>query len=260
LNQLLVDVLRVRIQSAVAASRAIDSIAHEGLKGRIREIFVDDLVSPLLPSYVGIGTGKIIDSEGGQSGECDVVIYDRDRMPPLMLGLREALFSIESVLYSIEVKTTLNVKELRDATLNAKQVRELKNLPPRYPVGAGYNTALKIQKESLRPAPICCLFAFGTDMKGGSKTELQRYQEITDNNKDGVPYISSLCIVNCAAHWYGPRSEFGDEWQTVLTDLNGGEVLIFLAGLVDSIPLVRMQRGYPAWSNYVFPYVENENG
>src|SRR6266478_341587 len=108
MNQLLIDLLWVRIQSAVAASRAIDSIAHEGLKGRIREIFVNDLIAPLLPSFVGLGTGKIIDSEGGQSGECDVIVYDRDLMPPLLLGQREALFPIESVLFSIEVKTTLN--------------------------------------------------------------------------------------------------------------------------------------------------------
>jgi len=252
-NQLLVDVLRVRIRSAVAASRAIDSIAHEGLKGRIREMFVEDLVAPLLPSFVGVGTGKIIDSEGGQSAECDVVIYDRDTMPPLMLGQREALFPIESVLYSIEVKTTLNPDELRDATAKAKQVKELKNLPPRYPNGQGYDTALRIDKESLRPAPVCCLFAFGTDMRGESKTELQRYQEILDNNKEGVPYISFLCVVDRAAHWYGSKSESGNAWQTIPTDSNGGEVLMFLGGLADSIPLARMKRGYPAWSNYVVP-------
>jgi hypothetical protein len=254
MNQLLVDILRVRIRSIVAASIAIDSIIHEGLKGRIREMFVDDLIAPLLPSFVGVGTGKIIDSEGGQSGECDVVIYDRDKMPTLMLGQREALFPIESVLYSIEVKTTLNANELRAATSKAKQIKELKNLPPRYPDGEGYNTVLRIQKESLRPAPICCLFAFGTDMKGGSKTELQRYQEISDNNKDGVPYITSLCVVDRATYWYGNTDESGDAWQTCQTDSNGREVLIFLCGAVDSIPLLRIRRGYPAWSNYVVPY------
>ncbi len=255
MNQLLVDVLRVRIRNAVAASRAIDPITHEGLKGRIREMVVDDLVAPLLPSYAGVGTGKIIDSEGGQSGECDVVIYDRDTMPPLMLGQREALFPIESVLYSIEVKTTLNAGEMRDATSKAKQIKELKNLPPRYPRGEGYNMTLPIQQESLRPAPMCCLFAFGTDLKDGNKTELQRYQEITDNNKEGVPYISFLCVVDRVAHWYGgSKSESADAWQTFVTDSNGGEVLVFLGGLVDSIPVARLKRGYPAWSNYVVPY------
>ena len=252
MNQLLIDVLRVRIQSAVAASSAIDSIAHEGLKGRIREIFVNDLVAPFLPSFVGLGTGKIIDSEGGQSAECDVVIYDRDVMPPLMLGQREALFPIESVLFSIEVKTTLNPVELRDATAKAKRVKDLKNLPPRYPEGQGYATVLNPHKDSLRPAPVCCLFAFGTDMKGERKTELQRYQAITDHkNEEGVPYIGMLCVVDRAAHFFNNNSESGNDWHTFDADSKHREVLTFLGGLLDTIPEQRLKRGYPAWSNYV---------
>jgi len=255
MNQLLVDMLRVRIQSAVAASCAIDSIAHEGLKGRIREIFVEDLVMPLLPSFVGVGTGKIIDSEEGQSAECDVVIYDRDVMPPLLLGQREAIFPIESVLYSIEVKTTLNMRELRDVTAKAKRVKELKHRPPRYPEGRGYGTVLKPNNDCPRPAPICCLFAFRTNLKGNRKTELQRYQKIVDNeDNEGIPYISSLCVVDRAHHFFGKKSESDDSWHTSDADSNSGEVLMFLGTLLDTIPEIRLRRGYPAWSNYVIQY------
>jgi hypothetical protein len=210
---------------------------------------------PFLPSFVGVGTGKIIDSEQGQSAECDVVIYDRDVVPPLLLGQREALFPIESVLYSIEVKTTLNVAELRDATAKAKRVRELKNCPPRYPERQGYDTVLRIHRDSLRPAPVCCLFAFGTSIKGKRKTDLQRYQEIVDNtDNEGIPYISSLCVVGHAHYFFGKKSESGDSWHTSHADSNSGEVLMFLAGLLDTIPETRLRRGYPAWSNYVIPY------
>ena len=255
MNQLLVDMLRVRIQSAVAASRAIDSIAHKGLKGRIREIFVEDLVMPFLPSFVGVGTGKIIDSEEGQSAECDVVIYDRDVMPSLLLGQREAIFPIESVLCSIEVKTTLNMGELRAATAKAKQLKELKNCPPRYPKNRGYDIVLETDNDCLRPAPMRCLFAFGTNMKGKRKTELQRYQEIVDNeDKEGIPYITSLCVVGRAHHFFGKKSESGDSWHTSDADSNSGEVLMFLGGLLNTIPEMRLRRGYPAWSNYVIQY------
>lgn len=255
MNKLLVDMLRVRIQSVVAASRAIDSIAHEGLKGRIREVFVEGLVMPLLPSFVGVGTGKIIDSEGGQSAECDVVIYDRDVMPPLLLGQREALFPIESVLCSIEVKTTLNLSELRDATVKAKKVKELKHLPPRYPKGLGYDAVVTIDDGCPRPAPIRCLFAFGTDLTREGKTELERYQEIVDHrDKEGTPYISSLCVVDRAFHFFGKKSVSDDSWHTSDADSNSGEVLMFLGGLLDSIPEIRLRRGYPAWSNYVIQY------
>ncbi len=247
--------LRVRIQSLVAASCAIDSIDHKGLKGRIREIFVQDLLMPFLPSFVGAGTGKIIDSEKGQSAECDVVIYDRDVMPALLLGEREALFPVESVFYSIEVKTTLNVNELRDATVKAKRVKELKNLPPRYPEGRGYDTVLKIHHDCLRPAPVRCLFAFETDLKGECKTELQRYQEIDDNRDgEGIPYISSLCVVGRAHHYFGKYSESSDRWHTSNGDGNRGEVLMFLGALLDTIPEMRLRRGWPAWSKYIIQY------
>jgi hypothetical protein len=254
LNQLFVDILRVRIRSLLAASSAIDSIAHEGLKGRIREMFVNDLVAPFLPSFAGVGTGKIVDSENGQSAECDVVIYDKDTMPPLMLGPREALFPIESVFNAIEVKTTLSSGELRDATAKARRVKDLKNSPPRYPEGHGYDAILSLRQDSLRPAPVCCLFAFGSDMTGEGKTELQRYQEILDNAKDGIPYIGSLCVVNRAAHIFASKSGSNDAWHTVPTDSNGAEVLWFLASIVDSIPGLRLRRGYPAWSNYIVQY------
>lgn len=255
MNQLLVDMLRVRIQSAVAASCAIDSIAHKGLKGRIREILVQDLLMPFLPSFVGAGTGKIIDSEEGQSAECDVVIYDRDVMPALLLGQREALFPVESVFYSIEVKTTLNLGELRDATAKAKRVKELKNLPPRYPEGRAYDADLRIDNDCLRPAPVRCLFAFGTDLKGDRKTELQRYQEINDNKDgEGIPYISSLCVVGRAHHYFGKKSGASDSWHTSNADANGGEVLVFLGALLDTIHEMRLRRGYPAWSNYIIQY------
>jgi len=128
MNELLIKLLRVRVQGAIAASAAIDGIDHNALKGRIREIFVHDLLSPFLPSYAGIGTGKSIDSTGKQSNEVDVVIYDRDLMPALMLGQRESLFPIEAVLYVIEVKSSLSLKELRDTTKKAKYIRRVSHL------------------------------------------------------------------------------------------------------------------------------------
>jgi hypothetical protein len=255
MNQLLVDLLRVRVQSAVAASRAIDSIAHQGLKGRIREIFLEDLLLPLWPSFVGVGTVKIIDSENGQSPECDVVIYDRDVMPPLLMGRREAIFPIESVLCCIEVKTTLNSTELSDATAKARKIKELKNRPGRYPEGRGYDTILRIAGDCLRPAPMRFLFAFGSDLTGERKTELQRYQEIDGHSdNDGVPFIISLCIVGRAFHGFGKICESQDGWHTRDADVNHGEVLMFLGGLLDTIPELRLKRGYPAWSNYVVQY------
>src|SRR6476659_5889875 len=60
------------IRTAVEKAKGAKSIPHKGLRGRVREIFVGDLLKPLLPPTFGVGTGLIIDSKGASSAECDV--------------------------------------------------------------------------------------------------------------------------------------------------------------------------------------------
>lgn len=63
------------IRSALEKAADAEGIDHPGVKGRAREIFLKEILQPIIPPYVEFGSGKIVDSQGQNSGEIDVVVY-----------------------------------------------------------------------------------------------------------------------------------------------------------------------------------------
>lgn len=116
-----------KLNGLVAESKSIfDCLGHNGLRGAAREMFVKDFLFPFLPPYVGIGTGEIINHLGRRSKQIDVVLYNRGRLPPLLIGSGDlGVFPWECVIATIEVKSTLDAGELRSAILNAYSVRRV---------------------------------------------------------------------------------------------------------------------------------------
>src|SRR5690242_1590665 len=110
---------------------------HPGLEGEVREILVADLLRPLLPPGIEVGTGKTVDHKGGVSKEIDVVIYDRAVMPALLFSPASRLgaFPVEACIYAIEVKTTSTAAELRKTASNARCVSALTYIPEWQPFG-----------------------------------------------------------------------------------------------------------------------------
>src|SRR3984893_19432702 len=107
------EIFRARIKSSIAMANAVREIPHPGMLGEIREILVRELFRPLLPADIGVGTGQLIDSHNNVSPQTDIILFDRSLAPPMMLSENLGLFPIESCLYVIEIKSTLNADELR---------------------------------------------------------------------------------------------------------------------------------------------------
>jgi hypothetical protein len=86
-------------------------LQHSGLKGRFRELLIDNILTPWLPPYISCGTGMIIAAENKlrQSTQDDIIIYDQSLVPPILASVRapEGVFLFNSVLARIEVKSTL---------------------------------------------------------------------------------------------------------------------------------------------------------
>jgi hypothetical protein len=101
------------IQSVLSRSEDVSELKHTGLKGRAREIFVNDLLTPFLSPNLGTCTGIIVDSSGGNSFQTDIIIYDKTLIPSLMFTPEEGIVPIESVLATVEVKSSLTREELR---------------------------------------------------------------------------------------------------------------------------------------------------
>src|SRR5882724_4680825 len=96
---------------------------HEGARtsklpfdrGQPRETAVREFLSTRLPGRYGVGEGIVIDTSGGQSRQCDVVIYDRERTPILSSETAVTIWPFESVYAVAQVKSKLTRSELESA-------------------------------------------------------------------------------------------------------------------------------------------------
>ena len=122
MNNIYRDLILARIHAGIAAAEAVQNMKHKGLKGQLREIVIRDILRPLLPSDIGVGTGEIISYDNKQSREQDIVIFDKRILPPILAEQVHGIFPIESVLYTIEVKSILTANEIKKSHRSASEV------------------------------------------------------------------------------------------------------------------------------------------
>lgn len=216
-NKFYKDQIIKRIKSFVEDSNLIESLEHNGMKGEIRESGLGKLFSEFLPSNWDIGSGKIIDSEGNQSPQIDLLIYNKNIIPPIMLSAQQGVYPYESVGFAFEIKTTSNALEIKKTINNFKQLRSLKKI------------------EGSRYRPVRIYFAIKSDLK--EKTEFERYKEL-DENYNTSPAIESICVINKGYWTYKPvqkpNGEIFSNWMETESD-NFSEVIFLLAGVINSI-------------------------
>jgi hypothetical protein len=87
-----------KVQRAIADAKGVAEVEHSGLRGRAREIFVGELLTPFLYPTMAVCTGAIVDANGHQSQQTDVIVYDRRVIPAQLFQEREGLVSCEAAL------------------------------------------------------------------------------------------------------------------------------------------------------------------
>ena len=108
-------------------SKVPENAGHGLHKGTPREAFIKEFLESHLPSNVAIGSGEIIDANskpGQKRNQFDIVIYRRS-YPKLDFGGNISGFLIESVIATIEVKSTLTKKDFGKAAKAAQTVKKL---------------------------------------------------------------------------------------------------------------------------------------
>ncbi len=90
-------------------------VPHMGVRGGAREDSVRRFLTDYLPERIGVGTGIIIDHAGQTGPQTDVVLYDRLSTPVFKVSDTVRMFPAETVIQTIEVKSTLTKTELGDA-------------------------------------------------------------------------------------------------------------------------------------------------
>lgn len=206
-----------RIAAAVEACRTVERLSHNGEKGRIREILLSSLFRPLLPSDLGVGTGFVISATGQVSPQTDVILYDRSVLPPAMFDESVGLYPIESVLYTIEIKSKLDRAGLLAAHNAAEEVARFTVLGPD-------------SKPVVGPrVPRATLLALDSDLAPSGKSEADRYAEVVG---PGPSWLCAFCVVGRGYWWKRDDVSF-HSWPELDPY---AEVVGFLGGIMNSLP------------------------
>ncbi|MGX7885602.1 DUF6602 domain-containing protein [Enterobacter hormaechei] len=230
--------LRGKIAAAIEQARSASTITHKGVKGTVLEILLSKLFRPLLPADIGIGTGQIIDAYGNPaSPQIDIVIYNKAILPPILIDENVGIFPIESVLYTIEVKTKLNARELKAAHASAKFV----NTSFTY-LQDHLNDKSDISYEALSN-PRSVIFALNSDLKVNGLSEAERYKKVYLSDP---PYLTAICVA-------GREYSYEDRecWITMRDTQEYDEILNLIAGITNTYRNVSKSRGYPYLGHYI---------
>ena len=230
------ELILARVQAAVVAAKAVTNIANPGLKGELREIVIRDLLYPLLPSDVGVGTGTIVSAYDRQSAQQDVVIFDKRILPPIVLEQSTGIFPIESALYTIEVKSKMTADEITTSHTSAKDLKGF-----RYTSG-DYDESGKATDHIVTKV-VSAVLAFDTDLTVGGKNDAERYDQIRG---PGDPAIRVICVVG-RGYWYWSQNK----WKTWKRTYEFEEVVGFIAGVMNTYRMIATTRKEPRLGRYL---------
>ena len=141
------------------------------LVGSAREKEVMRKLELLLPKFVGIGSGCVIDSYGNTSKQLDIILYEKDFCPVFCINesAETTYFPCEGVIAVGEVKSTLNTKELKDIFKKIESVKKLKRFS-------------SPSKSQLRNENHFSFRSYGTkmSMEGAKSEDFDQENKITD--------------------------------------------------------------------------------
>lgn len=126
-------------------------ITHKGERGAQQEETLIKFLSHYLPKKYGIGSGEIVNSHDQVSRQCDIVIYNVNESPLLLIREGYQLFPVESVVATIEVKSTINQRSVSEIITNIASIGSL------------------FEKEA--HSPFCTFFAYKSDYHGEDRSK-----------------------------------------------------------------------------------------
>lgn len=102
------------------------ALIHSGMKGDESEDNWRSWLMEYLPNRYAVAKGVVIDSDGNESEQIDVIIYDRQYSYLVFKHNETFLIPAESVYAVFEVKQRLNKEYIKYAQQKAESVRRLK--------------------------------------------------------------------------------------------------------------------------------------
>lgn len=234
LNPYVLSRLRADSHHVIARSEAESLLVHQGLKGRFRELLIDNLLAPWLPPYVGCGTGLIIDcfNHSRQSTQDDIVLFDKSLSPPMMgsNSAPEGLFLYESVLARIEIKSKVRRKDIEEFITSSREMTAFQ-----FGVGPAFS-----MPEGGMFGAFNLFFAYSSDLAPNENNEeynrlLREFQAQEINPLSGI--VSAICVADAGFWKVGANPATGlPIWQTLKYDraLQPMDPLVWFLGFISN--------------------------
>ncbi len=177
-ERIMIDAHRV-----IALAKQQSSLEHPGLKGRFRELLVDGILAPWLPTTVQCATGTIVSFKNCYRSKTqeDVLLIDQSISPSVLIKphVQEGVYLRNSVLVRIEVKSSLDLSGFKGFRTSCSEYHEL-----RLDLDTERYEAARIQMMEINS-----LFAFKSLVK--RDTVFSWINEVKGGS------ISNVCVLDC---------------------------------------------------------------
>lgn len=206
------------LQTSLRRSRV--AFAHRLTSGESTEAAVRQFLRENYPESIGVAHGQVIDSGGDQSGQLDVIMYDKARTPILFSDREQGnrLVPAEGVLAAMDVKHSVSSADLTKAAADAKKLKRLKRNAyfnsVTTPLGSPQN--LYGRTWPVVPPPLFLVFAFeGPTLETTTATLRAAHEGATLHER-----VDMTCILN-----RGTTMNITPDGQSVTVDPRPGTEL-----------------------------------
>ncbi len=230
-------------RAMLSQADALGKQGHAGHRGALREELFANLLRKVLPPGVEIGAGQLVAVDGALSRQIDIILYAPSIVVPALYDEKRGYFAVDSCLYTIEIKSTIDKAGLQQAYESARGIRSMPTLKTEHWSRVADGQLQRI--VTLNAMPISALFAFSSDLQGSPNDEIERYRSI-DPEAETNPAIAAF-IVRGRGYWFHDQNV----WKFVRADEDLNEVMMFLAGLVNTLPKLLTFKGRPRAGNFL---------
>ena len=99
----------------MSAEQIRNLIPTSGEIGTLIEEMFRSYLTEVLPEKIGVSNGFVMDSDGRESQQMDIILYDKINTPRFFTSTAANVFPVEATFACGEVKTKLNAKALKDS-------------------------------------------------------------------------------------------------------------------------------------------------
>lgn len=167
--------------------------SHQGLKGGANENSLKAIIAGLLPGKYGIGSGTVIDRNGKESRQCDIIIFDKTIYPSYLSLSSVEIYPVDLVYATIEIKTTLDKAAAEAAIENIKSVRDLDYIKDEFASWEGKSEDMLASLNMRKPTPPLG-FVFAYNSTTNDAATFANWFDKCGQKKSLLPFMS--CVLS----------------------------------------------------------------